>query len=356
MGRMGIVNVRYSFDIDNLSGKEMPLHYEMGFNLVGRVPYDFPGMEHFNPGRRPPQVTRVIPHGRLRSICDRYPALETGFSWHEQHDDTIAIGHGEHKELDWRWEGVFWIWERRRMGNTGGPGQKWNVRREWSDRPAASRELYYSGVDRRIHLYGAQEGWIEVGHFAGLGPLGEVRMYDTDGNGYFDRWEVYVADSPVPVRVTSVRDEKARQLPFDYDWLHRLYSDEVLPEALAANGALLAAMSKVRPYAAPAELEAALGRGSPTARRFAQDVHRELHYQDLRQHFTAQAHGVLAAAGMDDLRRLDPGEMETTKNSHYAWRLIRALEKLDVAYGEGDFAAAVAALEEIAAIEREVRS
>ncbi|UCD27339.1 MAG: hypothetical protein JSV03_09420, partial [Planctomycetota bacterium] len=110
MRRMGMVNIRYSFDVDSLSSEDMPLHYDFGFNLVGATPYEFPEMEHFNPRRRPPQVTRVVPHDKLRSICDRYQAQETGFSWHEQHDNTIKIGHGQYADLDFRWEGVFWIW------------------------------------------------------------------------------------------------------------------------------------------------------------------------------------------------------------------------------------------------------
>ncbi len=67
------------------------------------------------------------------------------------------------------------------MENTGGPCQKWNVRREWRGSPTDRRELYYSGVDRRIHLRGATEGWIQVGNFAGQGELFEIRMLDTDG-------------------------------------------------------------------------------------------------------------------------------------------------------------------------------
>ena len=110
------------------------------------------------------------------------------------------------------------------MENTGGPCQKWNVRREWSSTPANRRELYYSEVDRRVHLFGAEEGWIEIGHFGGLGRIGEIRMLDTDKNGYFDRWEVYLAGKEEPVRVTTVRDEKARRMPFDKDYLYRPYA------------------------------------------------------------------------------------------------------------------------------------
>lgn len=337
MRQMGVINIRHSFDIDNGNGPDAPLHYEFGFNLVGATPYTFAGMEHFNPKRRPPQVTRVIPHKRLRSISRGYHASQTGFSWHEHEDDTIAIGAPPREEEDRRWEGVFWLWERRFMENTGGPGQKWNVRREWSDRPSDHRRLYYSGVDRRIHLFGAEEGWIQLGHFGGLGEMGEIRMFDTDGNGLFDRWEVYAAGADRPSRVTTVRDEKTRWIDLDYKMLSAFYTGEVLPEAMSANDRLMTAMARVRPFEPPDELRRAMGSGPDTHRRYAQDLVRELHYQDLRQHLQAMAQGVLRGAETDDLRRLKPGELETKLNSHTAWRLVRACQRLEVAYGQGDY-------------------
>lgn len=372
MSRMGAVNVRYSFDIDNLSSKEYPLHYDYGFNLVGTVPYDVPrraegfnligavtvgieGVEHFNPRRRPPQVTKVIPHNRLRAFCDTYPARETGFTWHEGHDDTIAIGDAPDPKLDFRWEGVFWIWERRFMSNTGGPGQKWNVRREWTDKPASRRELYYSEVDRRIHLFGAKEGWIEIGNFAGLGRAGEIRMFDTDSNGIFDRWEVYTSDSPLPVRVTTVKDERARRIPFEDAFLHRFYTQEVLPQAMAANERLMAAMAKVRPFEVPAGLAAAMKDGPDNYRRYAQDVAREMEYQDLRRQLTEAANGVLREAKKDDLRPLNAEQRKSGRNSATAWRLATTLEKLDVAYGQGEYDKAEQALAEVTRIEETVK-
>ncbi|MCC6144464.1 MAG: hypothetical protein IT368_11720, partial [Candidatus Hydrogenedentes bacterium] len=156
LSHMGIVNLRYSFDIDGGSCAATPLHYDFGFNLVGELPYEFPGMHHHNPLRRPPQVTVMTPYKDLRTLSDTYPARETGFSWAEERDDTISIGHGDNAADDLRWEGVFWTWERRFMENTGGPNQKWNVRREVSDVAADKRLLYYSTIDRRIHLKGAR--------------------------------------------------------------------------------------------------------------------------------------------------------------------------------------------------------
>lgn len=349
MRGMGVVNIRYSFDADNLNSKESPLHYECGFNLVGAVPYQFPGMEHANPKRRPPQVVRVIPHDALPAISDQFEATETGFSWHEQHDDTISIGDGPRADLDYRWEGVFWIWERRFMENTGGPSQKWNVRREWSAQPSRSRELYYSGVDRRVHLRGAEEGWIQVGHFGGLKSWGEIRTHDTDGNGYFDRWEVYIDGDPTPVRVTTVRDEKIRLLPPGYDQLSGFYTEDVLPEALAANESFMEAMNKVHPYEISPALKDAMQTGSPNDRRFAQDVVREIHYQELRKELTARAHETLKRAATNDLRPLNALQRRASSTSESAWRLIRLLQKLDVAYGQGDLGQARILLDQIAA-------
>ncbi len=355
MGQMGVVNIRYSFDADNLSGKDRPLHYDFGFNLIGAAPYRFRGQDHFNLLRRPPQVTKVVPFDSARSVCDTYPAVETGFSWQEHEDSTISIGDGARKALDQRWEGVFWTWERRFMGNTGGPNQKWNMRREWTDRPANRRELYYSEIDGRIHLFGAKEGWVQIGNFAGQGPIGEVRMFDTDGNGYFNRWEVYLGDSPVPVRVSSVRNERARRIPFDYDKIVDFYTREVLPGAMAANERFMKAMSRVRPFTAPAGLQTAVREECAGFRRYAQDVALELQYQDLRRALTEQAHKVLREAKRDDLRTMPREQRETKWNSAIAWGMLRELEKLDAALGSADATAAEKALSEMFRIQETVK-
>jgi len=359
MSEMGVVNIRYSFDIDKGSNKERPLHYDYGFNLVGKAAYDYPGMYHFNPLRRPPQTTVVIPWKTMRAVADSYPARETGFTWHENFDDTTAIGFAAYKEEDWRWEGVFWVWERRFMENTGGPNQKWNVRREWMSKPASSRELYYSEVDKRIHLFGAEEGWLQIGDFSGLGPIGEIRMYDTDGNGYFDRWETYRQGSGVPVRITAVRDEKARRLEFNQAKLSAFYVGEVLPKAKAANEKLIAAMTGLRPFTLPEGLKTAMATGPENYRRYAQDVARELQYQDFQDYFSRQANAILLADSRDksgkefagDLRWLKrgatPDVLETTANTHTAWLLALQLKDLDLAYGEGDFDTAASAIEGI---------
>ena len=224
------------------------------------------------------------------------------------------------------------------------PNQKWNVRREWSPHPADQRELYYSGIDRRIHLKGAKEGWVEIGYLGGEGPIGEIRMLDTDDNGFFDRWEVYLGDELTPARVTTVLDEKVHSLQFDFQKLNEFYVREVLPEAIDANSRMMAAMNRVHYFSAPEGLQKCLREGSANVRRYTQDVVRELHYQSLRRALLAPAHVIIRKAEFDDLfsKRHAPPNTET------AWRMIRLLQDLDIAYGNGDFDQAIVLLEQIA--------
>ncbi len=359
MAKMGIVNVRHSFDIDRGAGPAEPLHYDMGFNLVGHTPYDFPGMVRVNALRRAPQASVVVPWKDLPAVARSYQARETGFTWHENFDDTTAIGAPGRKANDFRWEGVFWVWERRFMENTGGPCQKWNVRREWMGKASDRRELYYSGVDRRIHLLGASEGWIQIGNYAGMGAVGEIRMSDTDGNGIFDRWEVYRAGDARPVRVTQVRDEKARRIDLDQAKITDFYLKEVLPGARAANAKLMTAMNRLGPFDLPAAMTKAVGEGPENYRRFAEDVVREWTYQALRDRLLKKANPALLADGAvkdgrefsGDLRSREAREgiVSPVPDSQTAWRLARLVEQLDAAYGAGDYDRAAELVDAIAA-------
>lgn len=353
-----ITNVRSSYDVDRQTGKQAPPHYDMSFNLVGRMPYKFPDMTRTNPQRRPPQETVVIPWKAARQLAETYPARETGFSWIENGDEAQAsASSGDPVNVPGR-KGLAWPWERRLMENSGGPSQKWNVRREWSSRPSAKRELYYSDIDKRIHLFGAAEGWVQVGNFAGLGAVGEIRMFDTDGDGYFDRWEFYLSNSARPVRVTQVADEKARPIDSAPGAVADLYGRDILPRAKAENGKIIEAMNAIHPFEAPAELRAALTRGSEGYRRYAQDILRELTYIGFRDYYSTLANQTL----LKDSREAGEGEFwgdlggraktrkaaaDTGLDSTGAWKLTRLLDELDIAYGRADYDRACGLISEI---------
>lgn len=348
MESIGLVNVRYSFDIDNQSSEATPLDYEMGFNMTGAQPYDYPGMAHANPLRRPPRETVRAPHGGVLAIADNYPAEQTGFSWMEYPDASIRIGHPSKPEDDRRWEGVFWTWSRRIMHNTGGPVQHWNMRREFMDAPSTRRELYYSPVDRRLHLKGAPEGWMRVGCLTGDENLGEVRTFDTDGDGYFDRWEYYMAGNPVPYRTADAPHAANVDLGDDWDAIRAHYNQTALPEAIRLNRQLIESMESIPAIAAeplpPYFGKAMDNASSPGERRYVLDLMREHRFIQFRAILRDRAARAMRANEPADSR----GSIELREGSERAWAALARLSLLEAAYGRGDYETALTPMREAA--------
>ena len=328
--------IRYCIDLTGSSSAKHRVHYDLGLNMTGdRTPYRFEGMERTNPLRRRPKTIICIPHRALRALADKYPANQTGLSWFEFPDDTVSIGCLPREDKDRHPDGVCWTWDRRYMHDTGGPTQYWNIRREFRPSPSDRRELYYSVVDRRIHLKGATEGWTRVGHLGGGGkPWGEVRAFDTDGDGYFDRWETYRDGTAAPVRVATVRDQRVRSLPHDWKELQTLFTGELLPEAIRANEKLIAALRAADgDFHPPGYLEKALEQATfDTERLYVLGIIRESRYLAVRDKLAARQQKLLASARPDDTKR-DRGNAPSVR----AWESAVSLTKLDAAYGEGRY-------------------
>ncbi|MBN1395094.1 MAG: hypothetical protein JW959_08730 [Pirellulales bacterium] len=338
--------IRYCVDLTGSSSSRRRVHYDLSLNMTGRTPYRFEGMERTNPLRRPPKTIVCVPHEALPELADKYHALQTGLSWFEYPDDAISIGCPPHEDKDRHPDGVCWAWDRRYMHDTGGPTQYWNIRREFNPVPSDRRELYYSLVDRRIHLKGAREGWIRVGHLGGGGEQwGEIRFFDTDEDGFFDRWETYRHGHPRSARISTVRDQRVRPLPRDWKKLQKLFSEELLPEALRANEKLIATMRAADADHHPPEyLEKALRQASfDTEKLYVLEIIRESRYLALRKKLAERHCRMMAAAPRDDAK----SDRDDAK-SVAAWKLAEMLARLDAAYGEGRYRRAATILDDIA--------
>lgn len=213
-----MANLRLSYSLDPEPRSQGP-HFTFGFTMVGASPYQIAGMLYTNPRRCPPQTVVRLPWESGLETALHYEARETGLSWDEHNDQH-------------RWEGQFWIWERRLLENTGNPVYRWNMRREYSPNPSTSRRLYYSGVDKRYHLFGATESWLEVGHIVNNQKDLEIRAYDSNHDGYFDTWEVFRGDNPLPARTTRVLDQEVTQVPLEREFLDVDYNKRILPRPL----------------------------------------------------------------------------------------------------------------------------
>ncbi len=344
MRSIGVVNVRYSFDIDDLSDAKTPLHYEMGFNMTGDLVYDFPDMVRFNALRRSPKKVVCIPFDQIRKVSDNYHSDQTGFSWAEFPDASIRIGHPSNPADDRRWEGVFWTWERRIMHNTGGPVQHWNIRREYMGQPTAQREMYYSPVDQRIHLKGATEGWLKIGCISKDEILGEVRYFDINMDGYFDRWEYIDQDESKPYRVVQTTQVKNVDLGDDIQEVASFYNQEALPEAIRLNELLIKELEKYVDEPLPGYLQNAQAQSaSPTERRYILDLIREYRFLQFQSHARE-----LAVQSYKQSQTRDPRTtVEKRRQSECVWQFSVQLSQIDAAYESGEYQKTISLVQQL---------
>lgn len=347
LDEMRLANVRLSYNIDPEPRHDALVkpHYNFGFTMVGDVPYRWPDMDYRNPRRRPPQTVVRMDWKHIPAEALGYHADMTGFTW-----DEARTVH--------RWEGQFWIYQRRIIANTGGPVERWNMRREYSGAKASSRQLYYSGIDHRYHMRGASEMWLEVGHIVSDSKDLEIRAYDTDGDGYLDRWEVFREGTAAPVRVTQVKDPKARPVTLDRKSLRDEYNGHVLPEAIADDEQLIAAMKKVAGSDLAAKYEAAAEQSEMAERkRYLLDVARELYFLAARDALYAKndsgpyprltQQAPERATGQRTAGDHASDKQFTMEDSVNYWKRASLIEEFVRDYGEGDLEGATRVLQKL---------
>ena len=328
--QVGNMNVRFSVNLDAEPRKD-PVsqpHYTFGFTMTGAQPYNYPNRFYTNPRRRPPQTVSRIRREDGVNVAMNYPAEATGFTW----DEARSV---------FRWEGQFWIYERRLLRNTGGPTHRWNMRREYLPKPSTQRQVYFSEVDQRYHLLGASEGWMEVGHLVNQQKDLEFRYFDKDGDGMFDTWQVFSQDSPSPVRVSRFGTPRARKVLLNRVALRDEYNQRTLPKAIAESQQLISALKRVgsSPLAEAYEAEAAKTE-SVERRRYCLDIARELYFLKARDTLLERNAKAWPYPQLPDAsgRTLQMGPIKgrfTLGDSLAYWKVETAIEALMEAYGEG---------------------
>ncbi|WP_148210150.1 hypothetical protein [Candidatus Korobacter versatilis] len=348
---MVVGNVRLSY---RLEPSAQSTHFTFGFTMFGDAPAAGAMTAHTLPLRPPPQTVYRPERERALQVALAYPAQQTGFTW----DETGQVD---------RWEGQFWTWDRRPIQNTGGPTQRWNLRHEYSDKASESRQLYYSPLDRRIHLFGAVESWIEVGHLVNDRKDLEIRAWDADHDGFLDTWEVFEGGNAQQARTFTVSGAQNQMLALDREALGKLYFEEVLPKVISEDESLI---GKLRSFAedrtAESYLRAATNEPSPERKRLLLDSSREVYF--LRAMKAARERNATRDLPgrpfvSEPGRRTSPTTSEWMRHPRYSywrWREVKKqhsseesvrywdcevrIRKIEQAYGSGDFAAVEADL------------
>lgn len=232
--------IRYSFDADNDCDAQNPRDYDFSLNCVGPVTV-------------PPETMRVE---TLRNGQVTGPYLDWSHAWEvaeaaawrscrlcwDEIDHNVNPADRVEREHE-RWEGV------------GGYDMREGNKRWETDADGSGRmRLYYWPADRRLHLLGAESGFIAVDWDHDYQTDARISYADEDRDGFFDLWS-YDADADgtaehtirppqlVPI-IVGAGDDGRCHLVSQYPSLVSRYR-AWLDEALVADHTLLAVLRRL---------------------------------------------------------------------------------------------------------------
>lgn len=229
---LSIATLRYSLDADNDSHPRTNRRdYDFSFNCTGllTVPLD----KALTYTLRNGDVTGPsLAWQHAREQAERGGWRNCRLCWDEV-DNNVNPADKVEREQE-RWEGV-----------GGYPMREGNKRWETDQDYSGGMRLYYWPVDGRLHLMGADTGYIEIDINHDYRLDAKLNYADRDGDGHFDQW-AYDADAdsrpdyvatPPPMRCELVAWEPYPEFTRRYrGWVQK---------ALAGNERLIAALKSL---------------------------------------------------------------------------------------------------------------
>jgi hypothetical protein len=226
-----VTSIRWSFDVDRSPTSTGRPAYDFSITAVGslRAPESQADSIRLLDGGTLRYVSWSKARNLVRSVRWRAALLV----WNEDGRNTDATPGQPERE---RWEGV--IGETfRGFPQIGGPACGLSNKRYELDADGSGRlQVYFSRVDGRIHLLGAEIGQFDI-RLPGTPPLARtVTTSDADQDGYLDTWS-WSSDPDHGSRSVVPSDPVPPSLPLDAIVLRRFWRDALrssLEEACAA--------------------------------------------------------------------------------------------------------------------------
>jgi hypothetical protein len=182
-----LTSVRWSFDLDR-DANEFQVHdYDLSLSGYGKVeiPANLAARTRIGTAETGP----FIPWDQARPWVRAAPWKALMLTADEM-DNNVDLQ--EHGELHERWEGVLND-SSEAFPQVGGPSAgPFNRRAEVDHDNSGHGVLYYSPVDRRLHLFGAESGAQKIDFNLDGRVDMTIRTGDRSGDGYLDVWEVDV--------------------------------------------------------------------------------------------------------------------------------------------------------------------
>jgi len=237
---------RYSYDVDNDSHWLNRRDYDFSFNLRrgGVLTKGLDQQDRLRDG----SVTGAHPGWRnIRDVIEAIPWQYNFFCWDEIDNNVATFDRLERTHE--RWEGVGGYGGSVSYGNFSEGNKRWERDGDYSGK----MELYYSPVDRRIHLRGAEQGVLNADYDFDNRIDSKITYTDMDKDGFFDTW-AYDADADGKPERTYRADPRAAPMHHRDPELTRVYRTAVA-EALDQNQRIIEAMKRALGNQARSEVE-----------------------------------------------------------------------------------------------------
>ena len=207
-------DLRYSMDIDNDNEFNQPYHHDYDFSLSSLGPIALPISNCRTLNIRGIQTEPIMKWEDMRDFSKNSNWIKTHLTW-DENDNNITLVPG--RQSYERWEGVL-NHPNKYMTQIGGPScGPYNKRTEIDLDASGKMQFYYSQVDHRLHLFGAEVGFITVDYDYDETVDMYLFMEDQDKNGFFDIWKYDVDGDSIFETVYTIEDDSTILLPFDYN-------------------------------------------------------------------------------------------------------------------------------------------
>jgi hypothetical protein len=236
-------SMRYSFDADNDTDGDNVHDYDFSFSCLSRanraIRVPRPLMETVR--LRGVSVEPLLSWQNARRFGESADWGKVQLAWVENDNNVDSRPDEDPHE---RWEGVIASGTDQFPQVGGPPVGPYNVRYEGDLDNSGKMRLYYLPEDHRIHLAGADTGWLKVDYnYDGRVDM-EFRYSDTDHDGVIDTWEVDVDGDGTPDRTVHVAHPRARPVPLSYKPMIAFYQGS-LKQALSENQVLIDELKNV---------------------------------------------------------------------------------------------------------------
>ena len=162
-------------------------------------------------------------------------------------------------------------------------------------------------------------------------------MFDSNQDGYFDRWEYYWKEEILPYRIAELPDSVNRDLENEWSAIRDFYQKTIIPESIQWNEKLIQSLERGLGDNAPPVpdyLNKALQTDlSPAEKRYLLDWLRE----DRFRHFQREAR-IRAQKQLQSQPKQDPRlNSEFRKQSGRIWENAVLLSLVEKSYSLGEY-------------------